>query len=300
MTTTTTTPTTTTAPYENKFKPKLLDAILWDMDGVLAETERDAHRVAFNIVFKERNLNTEWTIDGYGKLLHVGGGKERMTSYWNTVGWPESICDTIESTRQDKVKELHLIKTEIFNNIIKEGNVPLRPGVERLIDDAINAGLQLAVCSTSNEIAVRNLVTTLLGDERASKFTAIFAGDIVTNKKPSPDIYNLAVNELDLDKSRCLIVEDSGIGYAAASSAGICCIVTKSVYTEHENFDGADLIITDLDHRSSSTGGTDGTDGTDGGSSTDSKLSSEKVTLHTIEELLQKRIDNAKTTTIKS
>lgn len=252
----------------------LLDAILWDMDGVLAETERDAHRVAFNTVFKERQLDTEWTTEGYGALLEVGGGKERMTAHWNAVGWPETssgfFADTAddEVARQARVKELHLAKTDVFNELIGKGTVPLRPGVQRLIDEAIAAGKTLAVCSTSNEKAVINLVKTLLGDDRATKFT-IFAGDVVDNKKPSPDIYNLAVDTLKLDKSRCLIVEDSGIGWGAAKAAGICCIVTKSVYTAHEDFTGADLIVTDLD-------------GTDGASNV--------VTLETVEGLLQKRL----------
>uniref|UniRef100_A0A7S4AWP9 Uncharacterized protein n=1 Tax=Pseudo-nitzschia australis TaxID=44445 RepID=A0A7S4AWP9_9STRA len=243
-----------------------LDAILWDMDGVLAETERDAHRVAFNRVFAERSLETEWTIEGYGKLLEVGGGKERMTAHWNAVGWPTAF-DGDNSDRQARVKELHLAKTDVFNGLIREGTVPLRPGVERLIDEAITSRKQLAVCSTSNEKAVQNLVETLLGPDRASKFS-IFAGDCVSHKKPAPDIYNLAVDTLGLNKNRCLIVEDSGIGWGAAKAAGICCVVTKSVYTAHEDFTGADAIVTDLD-------------GTDG--------ASEPVTLETVEGLLQMR-----------
>lgn len=243
-----------------------LDAILWDMDGVLAETERDAHRVAFNQVFGKQNLDTNWDVDSYGKLLEVGGGKERMTAHWNSVGWPDALKDLDEKEQQKRVKEFHLQKTDVFNGLIGEGVVPLRPGVERLIDEAIDAGKTLAVCSTSNERAVTNLVNTLLGDSRASKMT-IFAGDVVANKKPAPDIYNLAVDTLKLDKARCLIVEDSGIGWGAAKASGIACIVTKSVYTAHEDFTGANLIVTDLD-------------GTDG--------NSKPVSLSTIEELLTK------------
>lgn len=272
-----------------------LDAILWDMDGVLAETERDGHRVAFNQVFEEYELGdptTYWSVEDYGNLLEVGGGKERMTAHWNEVGWPRGTvkngfffdpCDQDmtrgagaddgfvaqrDLMRQSKVLELHLAKTEVFNTIIRQKTVPLRPGVERLIDAAIaNNNITLAVCSTSNEKAVRNLVTTLLGKERAEKFT-IFAGDIVKNKKPAPDIYNLAIDTLHLDKSRCLIVEDSGIGFQAAMAANVCCIVTKSVYTTHEDFTGADLIVTDLE-------------GSDG--------DSDQVTLATVKGLLQKR-----------
>lgn len=241
-----------------------LDAILWDMDGVLAETERDAHRVAFNRVFASNGIDTNWDVASYGNLLEVGGGKERMTAHWNAVGWPEDLRDLDEASRQKRVLEFHLAKTDVFNELIGQGVVPLRPGVERLIDAALAAGKTLAVCSTSNERAVTNLVDTLLGADRASKMT-IFAGDVVAHKKPAPDIYDLAVDTLALDKSRCLIVEDSGIGWGAARAAGIACIVTKSVYTAHEDFTGANLVVTDLD-------------GTDG--------ASEPVTLAAIEGLL--------------
>ena len=241
-----------------------LDAILWDMDGVLAETERDAHRVAFNAVFEDEKLDTNWDVDGYGALLEVGGGKERMTAHWNAVGWPEQLRDLDDAAKQARVKEFHLRKTDVFNGLIGTGVVPLRPGVERLIDAALDSGKTLAVCSTSNEKAVTNLVRTLLGPDRAAAMT-IFAGDVVANKKPAPDIYDLAVDTLKLDKSRCLIVEDSGIGWGAARAAGIACVVTKSVYTAGEDFTGADLVVTDLD-------------GTDG--------ASDPVTLATIEGLL--------------
>jgi len=181
-------------------------------------------------------------VERYGKLLEVGGGKERMTAHWNEVGWPANIP---EEGRQVKVKELHLRKTDIFMDMIKTGSIPLRPGVLRMIDDAIAAGLKLAVCSTSNEKAVQNLVNTLMGPERATKFE-IFAGDMVKKKKPAPDVYDMAVENMGLDKSRCVIIEDSGIGLGAAKAAGISCIVTKSSYTAGEDFSGADMIVDEL------------------------------------------------------
>lgn len=220
-----------------------LEAILWDMDGVLADTERDAHRPAFNVAFDENDLNTNWDVERYGKLLEVGGGKERMTAHWNEVGWPEGFPEGDD--RQAKVKELHLRKTDIFMDMIKQGGVPLRPGVLRVIDSAIDSGLKLAVCSTSNELAVKNLVNTLMGPERAAEFQ-IFAGDMVQKKKPAPDVYNMAVENMGLDKSKCVIVEDSHIGLGAAMAAGISCIVTKSSYTAGEDFTGADMIVEEL------------------------------------------------------
>lgn len=217
------------------------------MDGVLADTEKDAHRPAFNVAFDEYQLNTEWTVERYGKLLEIGGGKERMTAHWNEVGWPEGFPTDDDDTpsRQDRVKELHLRKTEIFNEMIQSGNVPLRPGVLRMVDDAIAANIRLAVCSTSSETAVRNLVQTLMGPDRAAKFE-IFAGDMVAKKKPAPDVYLMAVDKMGLDKTKCVIVEDSHIGLGAAKAAGIACIVTKSTYTAGEDFTGANMIVDEL------------------------------------------------------
>ena len=174
--------------------------------------------------------------------LKVGGGKERMTAHWNEVGWPESIPEEI---RKEKVLELHLRKTDIFMDLIDAGKIPLRSGVLRLVNEAIAGGVRLAVCSTSNEKAVSNLVSTLMGTERAAMFQ-VFAGDMVKAKKPAPDIYNLAVATMGLDKSRCVIVEDSHIGLGAARAAGISCIVTKSSYTTGEDFTGANLIVDKL------------------------------------------------------
>jgi HAD superfamily hydrolase (TIGR01509 family) len=268
-----------------------LEAILFDCDGVLADTERDGHRVSFNIAFEASGIDEAWDEDRYGKLLEVGGGKERMTAHWvsresvvvpvvirdslcvssvvliafiaslygqampdtlfaslqpfqNEVGWPDQIPEGKED-RAAKVKQLHLQKTDVFMKLIDEGRIPLRPGVLRLVDEAISNGLRLAVCSTSSELAVRNLVRKLMGEDRASKFR-IFAGDMVKSKKPSPDIYQLAVDEMELNKDRCVIIEDSHIGVRAAVAAGISCLVTKSSYTAMEDFTGAKMIVDEL------------------------------------------------------
>jgi HAD superfamily hydrolase (TIGR01509 family) len=232
-----------TVRLPTKVHARTLEAILWDMDGVLADTERDGHRPAFNLAFAEfQTTDTVWDVDRYGKLLEIGGGKERMTAHWNEVGWPDSI--PVEQ-RPETVKKLHLRKTDIFMEMINQGTIPLRPGVLRIIDDAIAANIQLAVCSTSNVQAVTNLVQTLMGPERAAHFS-IFAGDMVAKKKPAPDVYNMAVDSLQLDKTRCVVIEDSHIGLGAARAAGIACLVTKSYYTANEDFSGAAMIVDEL------------------------------------------------------
>jgi beta-phosphoglucomutase-like phosphatase (HAD superfamily) len=157
-----------------------LSAVLFDCDGVLAETERDAHRVAFNLAFAEKAVDTVWDEELYGKLLETGGGKERMTAHWNEVGWPIGYSD-LES-RTALVKALHARKTELFMDLVQRGEVPLRDGVKRLIQEVRSAGIPVAVCSTSNERAVAEIVAQLGPDFVHS--VPIFAGDIVSCKKP--------------------------------------------------------------------------------------------------------------------
>lgn len=231
---------------DNNNNNNVLKAILWDMDGVLADTERDGHRIAFNIAFQEYNIDhTIWDIDTYGKLLKVGGGKERMKYHFDQIGWPTLYKNYNDEEKWNLLKQLHLRKTEIFNNMIQSNTIPLRSGVLRIIDDAINNNITLAVCSTSSEFAVRNLVKTLMGMERYESFT-IFAGDMVQRKKPNPDIYLLAIDTLQLNKEYCIIIEDSEIGSQAAHGANVCCLVTKSSYTKNENFNTAIMIVNEL------------------------------------------------------
>lgn len=216
-------------------------ALLFDCDGVLVDTEKDGHRISFNDTFAEKELGVTWDVDLYGELLKIGGGKERMTAYFNKVGWPENAPKT-EGERKEFIAGLHKRKTELFMALIEKKLLPLRPGVEKLIDQALGNGVKVAVCSTSNEKAVSAIVSCLLGPERAEQIQ-IYAGDVVPRKKPDPAIYLLAADTLGVDPSSCVVVEDSGIGLAAAKAAGMKCIVTKSGYTADENFSNADAVF---------------------------------------------------------
>ncbi|MCO5552713.1 hypothetical protein L7F22_006230 [Adiantum nelumboides] len=126
--------------------------------------------------------------------------------------------------------------------LIEKKLLPLRPGVARLIGEALSQGVKVAVCSTSNELAVTAIVTEMLEEEVAHSIS-IFAGDIVPKKKPDPAIYILAANSYAVNPKRCVVIEDSAIGLAAAKGAGMNCIITKSGYTAEENFDGADAVF---------------------------------------------------------
>ena len=221
-----------------------LDALLFDCDGVLADTERDAHRVAFNLAFKERGLKDVWDEALYGKLLETGGGKERMTAYWSSESsWPEDVAKDSDA-QKEMVKELHARKTAIFMELVDSGKVPLRPGVARLVGEAREAGVPMAVCSTSNEKAVQRIVDQL---GEAAEGIQVFAGDVVPKKKPSPDIYLLAAIKLGVDPQKVCVIEDSFIGLAAARAAGMPCVVTKSTYTAGEDFGQAQKVVNSLE-----------------------------------------------------
>jgi len=215
-------------------------ALIFDCDGVLVDTERDGHRVAFNRAFAALDLGVEWDIPLYGELLQVAGGKERMKHYFDSVGWPAERED-----KDDLIRDLHRIKTEAFRGMIVLGELNFRPGVVRLIDEAIAAGVQLAVCSTSNERAVHSIVDKL-GPARRSRFDLILAGDVVSRKKPDPEIYLRALEELDVSATDCFVVEDNRNGLLAAKAAGIRCLITTSSYSCSEDFREADLVVDEL------------------------------------------------------
>jgi beta-phosphoglucomutase-like phosphatase (HAD superfamily) len=218
-----------------------MEALIFDCDGVLVDTERDGHRVAFNQAFARKGLDTRWGVEQYGELLAVAGGKERMRLYFERHGWPPGVGD-----RDALIRELHESKTELYMRIIEDGRLPLRPGVARLVDEAIAAGITLAICSTSNEKAVRTVARVMLGPGRVERLSAILAGDVVSRKKPDPEIYELAARTLRIEPGRCVVIEDSRNGLLAAKSAGMWCIITKSCYTQAEDFTEADAVYPEL------------------------------------------------------
>jgi len=217
-----------------------IKAVLFDQDGVIIDTERDGHRVAFNKTFKDFGYDFEWDAAYYHKLLQVAGGKERMKHHLKTKGFGVEIkTEEID----DLIKNMHKHKTAAFVELIETGKLPLRPGVKRLMKEVNDAGLILGICTTSNEKAANAVVSGMLKD---IKFDFVLAGDVVNNKKPDPEIYNLALEKSGFKPEECLVIEDSRNGVLAARAAKMNIVATTNLYTEKEDLSAADIIVSCL------------------------------------------------------
>jgi HAD superfamily hydrolase (TIGR01509 family) len=218
-----------------------IKAIIFDVDGTLADTE-DAHRIAFNQTFSENGLPWNWDVALYGKLLKVTGGKERIKYF------VENFLSDFNKPAdyEDFVKKLHVLKTAHYTAALRDGHIPLRPGIRQLILDAHKAGLKLAIATTTSPENVATLLEVSLGKDWNKYFDAIGCGDIVPLKKPAPDIYNWVLNELKLAPQDCIALEDSSNGLHSALDAGIKTYITTNPYTSKQDFAEAAAVFDDL------------------------------------------------------
>ena len=221
-----------------------MPALIFDCDGVLADTEQHGHLPAFNQTFAEFHVPVQWSVAEYGEKVKIGGGKERMRSIL-TPDLTARLGLKDHAAVDQAVLAWHQRKTAIYKELVAAGVMPARPGIARLAQEAHDAGWTLAVASTSAEPAVRAVLTHAVGEDLAKHF-AVFAGDIVPQKKPAPDIYQLALRELQLDPDDAVVVEDSANGLRAALAAGLRTLVTVSGYTREEDFTGASLVVSSL------------------------------------------------------
>jgi HAD superfamily hydrolase (TIGR01509 family) len=216
-------------------------AIIFDVDGTLAETE-EGHRAAFNIAFQEAGLPWSWDQDIYGKLLAVTGGKERIRYFiedFGAEGAPDENLDAF-------IRELHAKKTLAYTEIVRGGGLELRPGVRGCIEEARKRGYRLALATTTTPANIDALLAATFGDAGQGLFDVVCAGDSVPNKKPAPDVYLKALDELELPAASCVAIEDSRNGLLSACAAGIATIVTPCLYTRGENFAEAALVVDNL------------------------------------------------------
>jgi len=229
----------------------MLEALIFDVDGTLAETERDGHRVAFNRAFAEFGLDWYWDVATYGKLLMVAGGKERIHHYirvWRPAMPAYRDLDEV-------VVNLHRCKTGHYGEMIESGKLPPRSGVIRLIEEARARGVTLGIASTTSPQNIEVLLRSWFGDRWCSIFAAIGAGDVVERKKPDPGIYHYVLERLGVPAQHCVAIEDSAAGLAAANGAGVEAVVARSEYFRHQSFEGALAVLDELGEPGSPTQG---------------------------------------------
>ena len=216
-----------------------LEGLIFDVDGTLANTERDGHRVAFNSAFAEAGLDWSWSVEFYGELLKVAGGKERVKYF---IGqYKNNFIDSKDIN--EFAAYIHKLKTKYYLELLRKGAITMRPGVKRLIEEAKSAGIQMAIATTSS---LPNVIALLEKYLDLGWFEVIAAGDIVAAKKPAPDIYNYVLNKMQIPASNFIVFEDSDNGLIAAKTAGLKTIVTVNNYTEKQDFSQADLVVSSL------------------------------------------------------
>lgn len=216
-----------------------LKALIFDVDGTLADTEKDGHRVAFNLAFAAAGLDWDWTVDIYEDLLSVTGGKERMKHYLDKYNpafvQPEDLDSYIAG--------MHKAKTAHYTRLLSQGLIPLRPGVKRILNEAREKGLRLAIATTTTPANVEALLVHTLGKESMDWFEVIAAGDIVPAKKPAPDIYDWALEKMNLKAEDCIAFEDSHNGILSSLGANLKTIITTNGYTKDHDFTGAAIVL---------------------------------------------------------
>jgi beta-phosphoglucomutase-like phosphatase (HAD superfamily) len=222
-----------------------LQALIFDVDGTLADTE-SAHMAAFNHAFAEVGLDWVWTDDLYLGLLEISGGKERILHYWSQVN--PSIKELAAHALEEQIARIHELKTAAYEAAVNSGAVSLRPGVLKLMDEALAAGLQLSIATTTSPVNIAALMRHAVGEDWRMNFSAIGDASTAPIKKPHPQVYLQMLDALKLPAAACLAFEDSSNGLRAATAAGLATIITPNPFTVHHDFSGALRVVPDLSH----------------------------------------------------
>lgn len=222
----------------------MLAALIFDVDGTLADTEL-AHLAAFNHAFAAQGMGWAWDVPRYTELLEVSGGKERILHHWQQVQ-PGLKDIGSGSALQAEVDRLHAIKTAAYEEAVRDGAVQLRPGVLDLLAAASDAGLRLAIATTTSPVNIAALLRTAIGPDWMRYFTVVEDASTAPRKKPHPQVYQQTLQRLGLPASACVAFEDSANGLRAATGAGLATVITPNGFTAHHNFDGALRVLPSL------------------------------------------------------
>ncbi|OFY57505.1 MAG: hypothetical protein A2Y87_00205 [Bacteroidetes bacterium RBG_13_46_8] len=189
----------------------MIRGVLFDMDGVLADSEQYICKAAI-MMFEEKGLTVK-PIDfkpfvGTGENRYIGGVAEKY-------GLEVDIVNVKARTY------------EIYKSII-QGNLKPLPGAREMVSRCRKMGLRLALATSADTVKMEaNLMEIGIP---ASTFNAIITGLDVENKKPAPDIYIKAAERIGLQPEECLVIEDAVSGIKAAKSAGCRCLAVTTSF----------------------------------------------------------------------
>jgi HAD superfamily hydrolase (TIGR01509 family) len=214
-----------------------LEAVIFDVDGTLVDTERDGHLPAFNEAFARHGMDVEWDTDEYGRLLEITGGRRRVAGYLREHGVEPDEAERLAA-------DVHSTKTALFREMVVAGGFAPRPGVRELVDGLVRTGIRIAVATTGRRSWVEPLIARVIG---ADLVEAMITGEDVRHLKPDPEAYRLALRTLGLGPTQALVVEDSAVGLRAATAAGLATVVVTNGYTEKQDFDGAAAVLPSFD-----------------------------------------------------
>lgn len=221
----------------------MLSALIFDVDGTLADTE-SVHLDAFNHAFREEGFDWHWDVPLYTQLLETSGGKERILSYWRSV--QPDLKELDGGAVQATVARLHEIKTAYYENAVNSGAVSLRPGVLALMNEARAQGLQLAIATTTSPVNIAALLRSAIGLDWRTHFLAVGDASNAPLKKPHPQVYQKVLGDMGMQAKQCVAFEDSANGLKAATAAGLPTVITPNSYTAHHDFTGALRVVPDL------------------------------------------------------
>jgi HAD superfamily hydrolase (TIGR01509 family) len=222
----------------------MLQALIFDVDGTLADTEM-AHLAAFNHAFREEGMNWHWDVAQYTDLLAISGGQERLMHYWQQTNPDVKAIDG--NALQETIARLHALKTAAYEQAVQDGEVRMRPGVLQLINEAADSGLQLAIATTTSPANIAALLRKAIGPDWARYFLVIEDASTAPHKKPNPQVYLQALARLKLPANACMAFEDSENGLRAANAAQLATVVTPNNFTDHHDFTGAMRVLPNLD-----------------------------------------------------
>ncbi len=224
-----------------------LRAVLFDVDGTLADTEALGHRPAYNRAFRELGLQFRWGPKLYRRLLKQPGGRERLKYFFESERPPLGEHQAEADANMDAwVSRVHELKSRHFKRYMRHGRVPLRAGIARIMREAREAGVQLAIVTNASRKTLHPVLRYSMGPELAAEIAVIASGEEVRNKKPAPDLYRLAMQRLGVTPEECVVLEDSEMGLEAAAAAGLAAVVTVNADTVAQDFTEASLVVSSL------------------------------------------------------